>query len=192
MIENVGVRPADRLLALEVRSRRMGFVVFEGPTRLLDFGIRGYSQPTQRLHEVVARRMRPLLLRYRPHAVVMRRDNHYSSQKPARLRIATDAIRKEAERCGIEFRLMRTKSRKKFFVQVGCDSKHQVAQLIAELFREIAWRAQSRRKAWHSESYHTVIFDAVATGLVAFADEFDPGALRDLVATKNPFAGLPK
>ena len=45
------------------------------------------------------------------------------------------------------------------FVQVGCDAKYQVAQLIAELFKEISWRAQPRRKAWHSESYHTVIFD---------------------------------
>lgn len=192
MIENVGVQPAARLLALEARSRRVGFVVFEGPTRLLDFGIRSCSQPTQRLHEVVAKMMGPLLSHYNPYAVVMRSDNHYSSQNPERLRIATNAIRKEASRCGIELRLLGTKSRKKFFVQVGCNAKHQVAQLIAELFEEIAWRAQPERKAWHSESYHTIIFDAAATGLVAFAEEFDPNAAGDLIATTGSFRRLPQ
>lgn len=166
-------------------------MVFEGPTRLLDFGIRSSSQPTQCLDEVVAKRMRPLMFRYSPYAVVMRRDNHYASQNPARLRIATDAIRKEAKRCGSKFRLLRTRSRKKFFVRAGCDAKHQVAQLIAELFEEIYWRAQPKREAWHSESYHTVIFDAAATGLFAFAKEFDPDAVRELIAAMEPFRRPP-
>jgi hypothetical protein len=183
MIENVGARPAERLLALEVRSRKMGFVVFEGPTRLLDFGIRGFSQPTQRLHEVVAKRIKPLLFRYSPSAIVMRRDNHYALQHPARLRIATDAIRKEGNRCGIEFRLLKTKSRNNFFVQVGCDAKHQVAQLIAKQFNELSPMLQPQRRPWHSESYHTVIFDAVATGLCALADEFTPDEVMELKAT---------
>ncbi len=52
---------------------------------------------------------------------------------------------KEAHRCGVEFRLLRTKSMKHFFVQVGCDAKYQVAQLIAELFKEISWRARPKR-----------------------------------------------
>jgi hypothetical protein len=86
--------------------------------------------------------MKPLLFRYSPYAVVMRRDNHDALRNPARLRIATDAIRKEANRCGIQFRLLDTRSRKKFFVRVGCDAKHQVAQLIAVLFKEIGWTAQ--------------------------------------------------
>ena len=188
MIDNAELPTAERLLALEMRSQKMGFVVFEGPTRLLDWGFRSYAYPTCRLHEIVARKVRPLLFRYRPSAVVMRRDNHYSSQSPARLQISVGAIRKEAKRFGVEFRLMRTTSRKHFFVQVGCDAKHQVAQLIAELFKEISWRAQPKRKAWHSESYHTVIFDAVATGLVSFAEEFDPDAVREVIAEHRVFS----
>lgn len=166
-------------------------MVFEGPTRLLDFGIRSYSQPTQRLDEVAAKRMRPLLFRYSPYAVVMRRDNHYSSQNPARLQIVTDAIRKEANRRGLEFRLLRTKSRNKFFVQVGCEAKHQVAQLIAKLFNELSPIVQPQRKPWNSESYHSVIFDAAASGLVAFADEFDPLGVRELIGTIESFRRLP-
>ena len=187
MIDNAELPTAERLLALEIRSQKMGFVVFEGPTRLLDWGFRSHAHPTRRLREVVAKRVRPLLFRYGPSAVVMRRDNHYSSQNPARLRISLGAIRKEANRCAVEFRLLRTKSRKHFFVQVGCDAKHQVAQLIAELFEEISWMAQPKRKAWHSESYHTVIFDAAATGLVSFAAEFNPDAVRELIANTESF-----
>src|ERR1039458_4917474 len=172
MIDTVELPAAERLLALEVRSRRIGFVVFEGPSRLLDWGVRDCSCPTRRLDEVVAKRVRPLLFRYTPFAVVMRRENQYLSQTATRLRIAMGAIKREAHRCGVEVRLLKTKPRKHFFDQLRYRTKHQVAQLIADLFEELSWRAQPQRKAWHSESYHTVIFDAVATGLAAFADEF--------------------
>jgi hypothetical protein len=187
MIHNAELPTAERLLALEIRSQKMGFVVFEGPNRLLDWGVLNCSHPTRRLHEIVAKRVKPLLFRYRPLAVVMRCDNHYSTQNPVRLRISVGAIRKEAHRSGVEFRLLTTKSRKHFFVQVGCDAKHQVAQLIAELFEELSRRGQPKRKAWHSESYHTVIFDAAATGLASFAEEFNPDAVRELIANTESF-----
>jgi hypothetical protein len=191
MIDKAPQAAAVRLLALEARSGKIGFVIFEGPARLLDWGVLGCTEPTSRLCEVVARRVRPLLLRYQPLAVVMRRDNHYSLQSPSRLRASIRAIKKEARRCEVEFRLLRTKSRKRFFVQFGRSAKHQIAALTAQLFEEIYWRAQPERKAWHSESYHTVIFDAAATGLVAFADEFDPDAMKELVKTRESFRRLP-
>lgn len=191
MTENVSAQAATRLLAVEVRSRKMGFAVFDGPGRLLDWGVQSCSCPTRRLHEVVTKKVRPLLVRYRPLAVVMRSDNHYSAQSPTRLRISVGAIRKEAHRCGTEVRLLRMKHRNNFFAHVGYDAKHQVAQLIADLFEELSGRVQPVRKAWHSESYHTVIFDAAATGLVAFAEEFDPDAVRALISTIKSFRRLP-
>ncbi len=192
MIEDVTIHAVERLLALEIRSQRIGFVVFEGPTRLLDWGVRSCSHPTRRLHEVVAKRVRSLLFRYRPFAVAMRSDNHYSSQTTARLRISVGAIRREANRCGVKLRLLKTKPREHFFVQLRCGTKHQVAQLMAALFEELSWRVPPKRKPWHSESYHTVIFDAAATGLVAFAEEFNPDAVRELIATTEPFRRPPK
>jgi hypothetical protein len=77
------------------------------------------------------------------------------------------------------------------FDQLRYDAKHQIAQLIADLFEELSWRVQPRRKAWHSESYHTVIFDAAATGLVTLAKEFDSDAVRDLIARTESFRRLP-
>jgi hypothetical protein len=192
MIEPVEVPADDRLLAIELRSRRMGFVVFEGPARLLDWGVQSCSCSTRRLHEVVAKRVRPLLFRYRPFAVVMRRDNQYSSQTATRLRISMGAIRREAHRCGVEIRMVKTKLRKHFFVQLGRDAKHRVAPLIADLFEELSLMVQPEREAWHSESYHTVIFDAAATGLVAFADEFDPDGVRELIANTKFFRRPPQ
>lgn len=187
MIQDATINTVERLLALEIRSQRIGFAVFDGPTRLLDWGVGSYSRPTRRLHEVVATRVRSLLVRYRPFAVVMRRDNHYSLQSPARLRISVGAIRGETRRCGVDFQLLSTKTRKHFFAQLRCDTKHQVAQLITDLFEELSWMVPPKRKPWHSESYHAVIFDAAATGLVAFAEEFNPDAVRALIATTESF-----
>lgn len=191
MIQDATINTVERLLALEIRAQKMGFAVFDGPTRLLDWGVGSCAHPTHRLREIVAKRVGSLLFRYRPFAVVMRRDNHYSSQTTARLRISVGAIRREARRCGVKFRLLRTKARKRFFVQLGYNTKYQVAQLIAELFEELSWMVPPKRKPWHSESYHTVVFDAVATGLVAFAEEFDPDAVRKFISTTEPFRRLP-
>ena len=192
MIDTVELSYDQRLLAVEVRSRRMGFVVFEGPARLLDWGVKSCSFPTRRLHKVVAKRVRPLLYRYRPIAVVMRSDNQNSSQTAARIRVSMDAISREAHRCGAKIRLVKTKSRNRFFVQLRRNAKHQVAPLIADLFEELSLMVQPERRPWHSESYHTAIFDAAATGLVAFADEFNPDGLRELIANSKSFRRLPQ
>ena len=152
MIDNVGFQPAERILALEVRSRRIGFAALEGSTRLLDWGVRNCSCPTPGLRECVAKIVKPLLFHYEPVAVVMRRENQCSSKTASRLRVSMGAIRREASRCGVECRLLKTKVRKRFFVRFRCDTKHQIAQLIAELFEELSWRVQPQRRAWHSES----------------------------------------
>lgn len=180
MTTNVGLQLADRLLALEVRSRRIGFAVFEGPSRLLDWGIRSCSHPTPTLREVVAKRVRPLFSRYDPVAVVIRNENQYSSQTVARFRASVSSIRKEARRCGVDFRLLKATTRKHFFARRGFDTKYRVAEMIGGLFEELSWKAPPRRRAWHSESYHTIIFDAAATGLAALADD-----LLKLRAMKN-------
>jgi hypothetical protein len=41
-------------------------------------------------------------------------------------------IGNEFDRCEVEFRLLRTKSRKRFFVQFGRSAKHQIAALTAQ------------------------------------------------------------
>jgi len=187
----VGPHPARRLLAVEVRSRRIGFVVLEGPSRLLDWGVRDCSCPTRRLHKVVVKRLRPLLCHYRPFAVVMRRENQHVSQTATRLRISISAIRREARRYGVEFRLLKPKARKHFFAQLRRAAKHQIAQLIGELFEELSWKVQPQRKAWDSEKYNMVILDAAASGLVAFANEFNSDTVRELIANTESFRRLP-
>ena len=151
----------------------------------------GTSYPTHRLHEVVAKRVKHLLSRYRPFAVVMRRGNQHLSRTATRLRLSMGAIKGEARRCSVEVRLLKTKPRQHFFDQLRHGTKHQIARLIADLFDELSWRVQPQRKAWHSESYHAVIFDAAATGLVAFAEKFSPDALQQLIATTESFVGPP-
>lgn len=191
MTHDGGFQPTERLLAVEVRSRRIGFAVFEGPSRLLDWGVRGCQSPTHALGEVVAKKVRPLLLRYGPFSVVMRRENQYLSQTAKRIRISIGAISREARQCGIKIRLLKSKSRRHFFAQFRYGAKHRVAELIADLFEELSWNVQPQRKAWHSEGYHTVIFDAVATGLVAFGDELNSESVQELIATTESFRRLP-
>jgi hypothetical protein len=188
MNENVKPDAGKRLLALEIRSRKIGFVVFDTPTRLLDWGTSSScSHPTRDLHEVVTKIVRSLFHRYRPCAVVMRRPGSFSSKNRMRFRISAGAIKRESDRHGVQFRFLKTKPRKQFFVQLRCRTKHEVEQLISDLFEELSWNVPSKRKPWHSESYSTVMFDAAATGLFAFADEFSPDGVRKLIAAAESF-----
>jgi hypothetical protein len=122
----------------------------------------------------------------------MRRENQHSSQNTGRIRTSIGAIRKEAYRCGVEVRVVATKSRNHFYAQLGRGPKHEVAPLVAELFAEFSSMVQPQRKAWHSENYHAVILDAAATGIVAFAAEFNPDGVRELIANTKSFRRPPQ
>ena len=62
-----------RILALDVHPRSFGYVVVEGPKKLLDWGVRRSYQRTKSHPEVLARgRLRPLLKIWKPGVVVTR------------------------------------------------------------------------------------------------------------------------
>ena len=160
----------DRLLALEIRPRKFGFVVFEGPTRLLDWGVRSYPSRGAQRRATLEKRICVLLDLYVPSVVVMRwRD---SSSRKARRAIlsAVQAIRTEARSRSIKLQSLNTREIRCFFAEHGCATKHQIASLLAKWFEELSWKLPPERKAWQGEAYIMLIFDAAATG-IAFLDQ---------------------
>src|SRR5712692_4387487 len=116
----------ERLLALEIRPRKFGFVVFEGPARLLDWGVRSY--PGRGIHRrtTLEKRISFLLELYAPSALVTRRRNIASREARKTILSAVQAIRTEARSRSIKLQSLNTRESRRFFAEHGCATKHQI------------------------------------------------------------------
>lgn len=144
-----------RLLALEIRPKKVGFAVFERST-LMDWGVTRYGAATSAM-----RRIGSLLDLHVPAVIVIRRRprSKHSLTGASILR----SIKRGAQRRSIRVLSLDAHKIRAFFKQRGCRSKHKTAELLAEWFPELAWRVPPKRKLWQSEPYNTLLFDAVAT-----------------------------
>ncbi len=154
----------QRLLALEVRPQEFGFIVFEGTTRIMDWGTRMAVDWQNRKRVVALKAIRRLLDFYRPPMIVL----HRNGSSVDAIRVAT-IIRAEARRRSVQCQTVAMADVGRFFAALGCTTKHEIASLIAEWFAELSWVVPPKRKPWQSESRHTLIFDAAAVGVVFLA-----------------------
>jgi len=152
----------SRTLALEIRLRRVGFAVFEGPSRLLDWGIRRWpaaANPTA----TIALRIDPLLSLYSPSMVVLKHVGHARVAMPRKRVI--DAVRKRLIARPIAVHMVKIDEVRQAFYQSGNRNKYEIAAAIAQLFPELRRKLPPKRKAYQPERYNAVIFDAVALAL---------------------------
>lgn len=157
-----------RVLALDVHPRSFGYVVFEGPRQLLDWGVRSYRKTGRSVGTVVKRKLGVLLNDFAPSALVLKQEETRAEQRNRKLRNILDLIRKEAGSDGIPVRLIRCQGVKKVFGNQCRMTKHQMATLLAELLPDLAWKLPPKRKLWESEDYRMSIFNAAALGVVYF------------------------
>ncbi len=158
----------ERLVALEIRPRKFGFVVFEGPTRLLDWGVKSYLGPSAHCRATLKKRIRVLLESYAPASVVMRRRNSFSRKAREAILSAVQTIGLEARSRSINLQSLNTQEIKRFFAKRGCTTKHEIASLLGKRFEELSWKVPPTRKSWQCESYHMCMFDAAAAGMTFF------------------------
>jgi hypothetical protein len=148
-----------RRLALEVRSKRFGFAVFEGE-RLLDWGASRCSH-----FEIAARKVSALVLRYAPSVALARRirrtANNLQDSTPDVMR----SIRRALKRQAVTFVILQNRRLRGFFRANGCRNKHQIAMRLALEFPMLKRMVPKTRKAWDPEPHTTIVFDAIATDL---------------------------
>ena len=152
-----------RILALDLRPRRFGYVVLESPEKLLDWGVCSCrkGKPSDVL---IQRRLRPLLRLWRPTLVVIRS----ARQPPPRQRLLREKLLKGvvAEASPYSMCVWLPKSA---LLRAGKITKYERAREAAERFPVLAGRLPPKRKAWESEHYAMSIFEAleVAVGYVS-------------------------
>lgn len=146
------------ILALSLDWQGFGFVVFDGPHDLLDFGTRNFR------HRVKIPLEAKLLLLFdanQPDALVI-----VEPTTAKRKRIATK-IMKIAKAEKIPLVSISSVDIRNAFAP-GNQSKYQIAAAIADRYPELMLRLPSPRKSYDSEKFGITIFEAAAAGLVYY------------------------
>ena len=158
-------QPIRRVLALDLRPRSLGFVVFEGPDHLLDWGVKIFRDLGG--HEVPASQRLALLLHEFEPAIVLLKSSVWTRQstKP-QLTSILDEIRREGKD-RIAVRLISTRRIRRLFPG-DVRNKDDLASRVAAHFPDLAWKLPPRRKFWNREHYRMSIFDAAALALAYY------------------------
>ena len=164
-----------RVLALDVRPRSFGYVVFEGPALLLDWGVQSFRHGRNAVRIPLAMKIAALLEDFQPAVVVAKEPPSRKKVNRARTRKVLELIRHKASPRGIRTRVFKRRAASKLFGGEGRLTKHKIATALADRFAELAPILPPKRKPWESEDYRTSIFDAAALG-VAYFDRLARGA----------------
>lgn len=150
-----------RTLALEIRLRRVGFAVFEGSDRLLDWGIRRWDADACPAVSVT-NRVAPLLVLYSPAVVILKDLGHTNRSKR---RTVIMAVKRKIGKLSIDVHMVRRDDVRQAFRQSGSENKYQIASTIAAMFPGLKRKLPQKRKPWQPERYNAVLFDAIALAL---------------------------
>ena len=155
-----------RILAIALRSRRFGFAVFEGPNRLLDWGMVFYPLNDGAQRRAVTKRVASLLTLFAPSIVVVGRTRLLNVRNGSGVRPILRSIRREASARQVPVHLMTRAEVRPVFHALHAKSKREIALMLAQMFPELLWKLPPKRKIWESEHPIMTMFDAVALGFV--------------------------
>ena len=168
---------SSRVLALDLRPRRAGFVVLEGSV-ILDWGVRAYGKSGTSLENTVKRRIDGLLNIHSPSLIVVQERKVTTPTVAQTLAAIIVIVKKEAISRTIDFKIMRAGDVRQFFVEHGCHNKHEIASQLATWFEELAWKLPPKRKPWQHEDHNMTIFDAAATATAFLWNKSDEMTTR--------------
>jgi hypothetical protein len=151
-----------RFLGIDVRPRRFGFVVIENSI-VLDSGIRMCDKPG--FDNCLGQGFDRILKTYTPSALIVRGTIHASPRK----RKVAAAIKRRTKQNNVEVISIRPAAVRRYFGRHNAATKYQIAQSVAALLPELAWKLPRNRKPWETEHHRMSIFDAAAVVIAHLA-----------------------
>jgi hypothetical protein len=156
-------------MALDLRVRRFGYVVFEGST-ILDWGVRTYANGDRSLLE---RRLSDLRSMFAPSIILIRETAESHQFGQPMIRHVLHTVKAFAKRALMVIRVIDSSSLRSFFSRGVKVNKQDIARMVADRFPELSWRLPPERKPWQTEPRRQSIFDAASLGLFYFAQQVD-------------------
>ena len=156
-----------RVLAIDPISRGFGFVVLEGPDRLIDWGV---VHVRNAKHKGCLSRIGQLIDQYIPDTLVTEDVTASGSRRGARVRNLVEAIQILAKEKRVACRKVSRQGVRRAYSGSGAQTKHQIASVIADRFPELRSRLPRPRKCYESADDRMAIFDAASFALALMRD----------------------
>lgn len=154
---------AALVLAIFPSTRGFGYAVLEGPTSLLDWGVKGARGGRKNAQSL--QRVRELFAFYRPDVLVLEDYEGQGSRRAKRIQQLIDAVAALAEKEKVVTAFF---SRVEVRTCFGLTTKRQIAEAVARNFPELEPRLPPVRRIWMSEDVRMNIFDAAALAMTFF------------------------
>ena len=147
-----------RVLALDLHPRRFGYVVLEGPDRLLDWGVRSHRRKGNSSDVLIQTRLRPLLELWRPTFLVI----HGARQMPSRKNLLRERLLEGVAAEAKNYRIRVQILKKRPTDRAEKLTKYERAREVVKRFPVLNQRLPPERKPWESEDYRMSMFAAAA------------------------------
>jgi Holliday junction resolvasome RuvABC endonuclease subunit len=156
---------SKRVLGIDPTPRGFGFVVLEGPTALIDWGVKS----TRRNKGVnTLNKVSDMIRQYRPDVIILEDCTGADSRRCERVELLIQSIQKLMAKIGVKCRTFSPSRIRKVFAPLGAETKHQIARAIADQLPQLSPSVPPYRKPWMSEDYRMAFFDAAALALTYF------------------------
>jgi RNase H-fold protein (predicted Holliday junction resolvase) len=156
----------QRVLAVDPHTHGLGYALFEGPGRLVDWGNKDIRRDK---HACALQRIEELIRRYEPTVLVVEDCGHTRSRRNPKIRRLTKHMLALARRSGSKGYALPLAAVYQEFSKKGAHTKYDIASALAHEFPALALRLPPKRKPWQSEDSRMSIFDAAALGYTYLA-----------------------
>ena len=145
-----------RVLAIDLHPRRFGFVVLEGPDRLLDWGVRSCRRTNEPSDVLLSKRLRPLLELWRPTILAVHINRHMRPRQGFHRKRLLQRVVAEAKNTHVSVRTVEAVKG-----PLSRITKYERAMISSRRFPVLADRLPPKRRPWDSEPYAMSIFEAL-------------------------------
>lgn len=154
-----------RILAVDLRHRRLGYALYEGHRNLLDWGVRVYPAIGEEEASMASKRLASLLSLYSPSVMVLKKERWELARTNMHMRTLVAVTSSVAVAHAVQIRLVGDPEIRSSFENMGCKTRVEIAGALARIFPELASLVPPKRRAWQAEHPRMTVFDAIALGL---------------------------
>ena len=158
------------ILSLDITPHGdVAFAVFEGPERLVDWGVAYIGEKSKHM---LAERVESLFWRYIPDLIVLEAPQGNGSRRGLRAKNFLHRIEVFARSKALPLRKV-SRGDVNLAFRGTAKNKQQIAEAIARLFPELEEGLPDARKPWESETERMNIFDAISFALAVYRNPED-------------------
>jgi len=158
-----------RAIGVHPMARGFGWIVCDGPLKVVDAGVYVAFGPTKNERCVAA--LDRLISRFAPVQLVLERFNPDRSPRSRRVHELCLQMASLAASRGLGFAAPEREAVQRIFGHAGARTREEVAAVVARHFPSLRPRLPRRRKRWESEDKRIAIFSAAAAVLTSFENE---------------------